>query len=240
MPNRLRYFLGKSHQINGLDIYSPTIDSVGEIGEVLYSIYIALATFNKEAILKHMFNVSDEDYERIEHEDNFDTLTLIPAVVLETQDALSYFTKSTVIFNPHSVTYNIGEKVLVSKENYLEFSSIIEKLNGLSEESEEKPKIKFKSESARKMYEELMKQKKKSKNKNSDSLSLKDVLSILCNADGNGINVFNVSNLTIYQVYEHFERLQIKEQHTRLLRVWANGYLGEKDKLPEWIIKSKL
>lgn len=75
---------------------------------------------------------------------------------------------------------------------------------------------------------------------NDEGLDLKDICSILCSAPDNGINILNIGDLTIYQVYEQFERLNIKEKHDRLLPVWANGHLGDKEKLPEWIIKTKL
>lgn len=240
MPNhRLECFLGKPLKVRNINIYSPTIDEISEVGEVVYNIYISLATFNKEVVLKYLLNIPEEKYQEFENEDSYDLLTSIPSVVYETEKALSFFTRKDVVFNVNTYSYNIDGQILINRDNYCESSQIIQKLNGVIEEEKEL-KIKFKSESAKKMYEELMKLKKKNTKSDSESLSLKDMLSVLCNAEGNGINIFNVGKLTVYQVYEHFERLGIKEHHKRLLKVWANGYLGENEKLPEWITKSKL
>ncbi|MEC0210236.1 hypothetical protein P4H70_14960 [Paenibacillus ehimensis] len=238
MYDRIRLFLGKPACVNNINIYSPTIDGIAEIGEVVYNIYITLASFNKEVILKTLFGINDENYSLIENEDTFDILTSIPAVVHETEKAFSFFTKADVKYDLTSSSFMAEDVIFVNKHNYLEVSEIIKKLNGMSID-ENKP-IKFKNEKAKKLHEKLQQLKKKYQKSDADSLDLKDMLSILCNADGNGIDVFNVGKLTVYQVYEHFERLNMKEQHKRLLKVWANGYLGSDDKLPEWIIKSKL
>ncbi|WP_010498383.1 hypothetical protein [Paenibacillus elgii] len=238
MCDRIRLFLGKPICVNNINIYSPTIDGIAEIGEVVYNIYITLASFNKEVILKTLFGISNENYSLIENEDTFDILTSIPAVVHETEKAFSFFTKSDVKYDLTSSSYMVENLTFVNKGNYLEVSEMLKRLNGMA--IDENKTIKFKNEKAKKMYEKLMQLKGKNVNNDADSLELKDMLSILCNADGNGIDVFNIGKLTVYQVYEHFERLNIKEQHKRLLNVWANGHLSSEDKLPEWITKSKL
>ncbi|GAA4880633.1 hypothetical protein GCM10023310_71070 [Paenibacillus vulneris] len=237
MTDRLGNFLGLPSEINNVKLYSPTIDSIGKIGEVKYNVYLTLASFNKESILKNIFGVSDENYLSIKNENSFDVLTSIPTVVNATKEAISFFSKCEIDFDHISSSYISSGSPIITKENYCEFSKIIKRLNGINEED---ASIKYKNEKTKMLHEKLLKLRAKYKKNENESLDLKDLLSILCNADGNGINIFNVGNLTIYQVYEHFERLNIKEQHTRLLKVWANGYLGKDDKLPEWIIKSKL
>ena len=236
MENRLRYFLGKPARINHVNIYSPTIDSIAEIGELTYKLYVIVASFDKEVIFKNLFNLSDDEYSKIENEDTYDLLVSVPAIKEEMLKAYNFFTKENVKFDNNLFSFMINDKVFINKENYIEVSNIIKEINGILEEDN---KLKFVNEKAKQMYEKLQRLKNKYKKNKDDSLDLKDILSILCSAEGNGINVFNVGNLTIYQVYEHFERLNIKERHARLLRVWANGFLGENEKLPEWITKSK-
>ncbi|ALS22309.1 hypothetical protein IJ22_19350 [Paenibacillus naphthalenovorans] len=240
MNNRLRYFLGKRPvKIKNVNIYSPTIDAIDDIGEIQYNIYLAVATFNKEVVFKNLFNLSSENYEEIENEDAYELFVSIPAIRDVLKNALCFFTRENVEFDSILFAYVANNQVIIDKENYVEVSNVISELNGIVEEKNKS--VKFKNKKAKELYEKREKLRVKyKKNTTDDSLGLKDILSILCNADGNGVNVFNVGQLTIYQVYEHFERLNIKEQHTRLLRVWANGYLSKDDKLPEWITKSKL
>lgn len=240
MSNRLRNFLGKRPvEFNGVGFYSPTIDSIDEIGETVYSVYLALATFDKELILKHVFQLSDEDYAALESSDDYFVLTTIPATRMELCNALSFFTKSEVVYVSESNAYAVNDVIFLTQENYKDAVKIIKEQNGVFDE--EKEVKKYRNKKAEEVYQKLLKERKKLRaSKKDDSLSLKDVLSILCNAEGNGINIFNVGQLTIYQVYEHFDRLNLKEQHKRLLKVWANGYLDQNTTVPEWIVRSKI
>lgn len=239
--NRLRNFLGKTIKFNEYDIHPPTIDSIAEIGEFEYSLNTILASFDKETILKSIIRLSQDDYKQVENEDTYDLLTSLPLIIQSTEKAISFFTKQNIIFDRFNRSYLIKnedqEDVFVDKNNYIEFSKIIKEINCVSDEKQDDG-VKFKNDKAREMYEQLKKYKKNKED--STSLDIKDILSILCNVDGNGINIFNVGNLTIYQMYEHFERFNLKEHHQRIVRVWANGYLGKNDKLPEWVVKSKL
>lgn len=240
MPDRLRNFLGKRPIIfNGVELYSPTVDSIDEIGEIKYYIYLALATFNKEQVLKILFGLNDEDFLGVENYDGYLLLTSMPELIDELCNALSFFVKDEVEYDKEQNAFSVKGKIFLGYGNYFEFVKIIEKQNGIFESNVKN--VEFKNKKAKEMYKKLLKFREKSRKVNSnDNLELKDLLSILCSAEGNGINIFNVGQLTVYQVYEHFERLNIKEQHTRLLRVWANGYLDKNTKLPEWIVKSKL
>lgn len=235
---RLSHFLGKPTIVHGIPVYSPTIDSIGDIGEIQYNVYLTLATFDKESILKLMFGLSSDEYSELENEDSYEVLTSIPVIANELINALSFFIKDQVQHDQLSNSYLVHDKTFINSNNYLELVKTIKEQNGVSES---KKSIKFNSEISKQKYERLLELRKNSKKKNDDqSLTLKDMLSILCHAEGNGINIFNVGELTIYQVYEHFERLNVREQHKRLLRIWANGYLGKDEKLPEWMVKTKL
>lgn len=236
MENRLNYFLGKPVEVNGVKIYSPTIDEIVQIGEIKYNIYLSIATFNKEVVYKSLLNLDDSQYDEIADEDAYDLFILPIPIRNELINALNFFTHEQVEFDYKDLSFKVGNKKFINKDNYLEVANIIKESNGILEEEK---RIKFKGHKAKLIYEKLKQLREKYKKDDGNTLELKDMLSILCNADGNGINIFNVGKLTIYQVYEHFERLNIKEKHTRLLRVWANGYLSKDEQLPEWIVKTK-
>lgn len=150
------------------------------------------------------------------------------------ENDLSFFSSDKVEF--FDGVFYIRNEILVSKENYRHVSEIIRELNGIREQ--ENKKLKFRNKKAEQNYYLMLEMQKKYEKQ--EELSLKDYCSILCNAEGNGISVFNIGELTIYQVLEHFERLSVKESHRRMLQVWANGHLKEDVKLQEWLIKTKL
>ena len=240
MDNRLRNFLGKPIYFNEFPIYSPTINEICEIGEIQYNIYLAASTFNVEAIFKHVLGLDDEIFEKLSDMNEYDLFISFDLTRELLIEAFSFFTKEKVKYDDLFSIFKIDEKVFVSKHNYESIAKIIKEQNGITEEDDVK-KQKFLNEKARQLYLKRKKLREQLRKKNSDNtLSLKDMLSVLCNAEGNGINVFNVGQLTIYQVYEHFERLNIKENHMRVLRIWANGYLKEGQNLPEWIVNGKL
>lgn len=239
--NRLSAFLGRPVKFNGVDIYSPTVGEVEEIGEVKYNVMIAFASFDKETILIDLLKIPDSEYEEIEDIDSFDILIGHPSIVDEIIESISFFSGKKVSFDSKLKEFYIENKsnniYFLSKRNYKDFSILIKTLNGMEDEEE----LKFKNERVKQKYKKIMKQKKKIKSESKNGIELKDVLSILCNSGDNGINIFNVGNMTIYQVYEHFERVNIKENHKRMLAVWANTYsIKEGTKLAEWIVRTKL
>ncbi|ATF13691.1 hypothetical protein A616_17385 [Brevibacillus brevis X23] len=230
--DKLQMFLGMPFSTDtNCKIKSPTVRSIAEIGEGMYNFYLSLASFNKDELVKALFNPSFEEMKEIQEYDDYNFLISTP-LLSELERALSFFTGSNVIFL--NDMFLIDGLTLVSLDNYKEISRVVQELNGI----QEKEKPKFSNKTAEKNYY-LMLEMEQKYNSN-ESLSLKDICSILCNAEGNGINVFNIGDLTIYQLYEHFERLSVKESHRRMLQVWANGHLKDDIKLQDWLVKTKL
>jgi len=233
--DRLRIFLGKRPiVVDNLELFSPTINQIDEVTEPIYHFYLTLASFDKETVFKELFKVTDEEYLEISKMDDYDALTIHETLGNYVATALSFFSKKEIIFNDHQKIFTLNENIVVHKKNYKKVSDYIRKLNGLLKEKEE---LQFKNDRVKKKYEEFMKRKRKMM-KNS-GLELKDMLSVLCSAEGNGISIFNVGELTIYQVYEHFERINIMENHKRMLALWANTFsLKEGTKLEDWIVRT--
>lgn len=196
--------------------------------------------FDKEVILTQIFNISDEDYLDIENEDDYEVLTDNSQIAQYIGEGISYFVRGKVVFYSIDKSFKYVdqdgiEQPFINKDNYRDFVGLVQFLNGTQKEE----KIDFKNERVKKKYKQMM--KLKNRQSKSSEFELKDVLSVICNAEGNGINVFNVSKLTIYQAYEHFERLNIKENHKKTFALWANTFsLKEGTKLPEWITKTKM
>lgn len=232
---RLQLFLGQGIPITEhVSLYSPTVQKIADIGEDTYQFYYNLATFNVD-VLSSLELFSEEKLNQHEHISNFAWFTSSPALAEWVAQALSFFCRQEISFYSPGSFFYLNQEKLVHSGNYKEIAAIIKELNGVQEEE---PKMPFRNTRAKKLYEKLQKARKK--HSSAETLELKDLLSILCQAEGNGIHIFNVGQLTIYQVYEHFERLNLKENHKRLLGVWSNGLLKENHSLPEWIIKSKL
>ncbi|WP_216638210.1 hypothetical protein, partial [Brevibacillus brevis] len=179
--DRLQMFLGMPFSTDtNCKIKSPTVRSIAEIGEGMYNFYLSLASFNKDELIKALFNPSFEEMEEIQEYDDYNFLISTP-LVSEIERALTFFAGSNVIFL--NDMFLIDGLTLVSLDNYKEISRVIQELNGI----QEKEKPKFRNKTAEKNYY-LMKEMEQKYNVN-ENLSLKDICSILCNAEGNGINV---------------------------------------------------
>jgi hypothetical protein len=238
--DRLRTFLGLPYVANnGVKIYSPTVNEVSHVGELDYIVNLALCSFDKERVLLDLFRIDEQLYASVLNENDYDVLTDNPTIVNHICNALAFFVKDEVLYDIKRSVFTCNNTDFVAKDNYEKIAEIISQLNcSVSKNQGSKPT--FKNDTAKMKFMKLLELRKKYQKQDENALELKDILSILCNSEGNGISIFNVGELTIYQVYEHFERLNLKESHKRTLPVWANGHLGKDDKLPEWVTKTKL
>lgn len=235
--DRLRAFLGYPEKINNIDIYSPTLRSIAEIGYEEYMLRLQFSLFDKERIFVDLFGMAQNDFEALPTTiSDFYLLVDIPAIREQLELSLSFFTHSEIVYSSLYRAFMQNDKVFISEANYKQYSEIVKFQNTVHTHDIGKRKMTSKAKS----FQERINMLKKKAQKKEDNLELKDIVSVLCNAGNNGINIFNVVDLTIYQVFEQFERLNMKETYNRILPVWANGHLSEGTKFPEWIKRTKL
>ncbi|MEC4565340.1 hypothetical protein L8C07_05235 [Paenibacillus sp. CMAA1739] len=238
--DRLQAFLGLPYTTKeGISVFSPTVNEIGEIGYLNYLVNLALVGFDKEKILVGLFGLDKDSFSKIKNESDYDVLIEVPTIRNEICKALSFFVKGHVSFNIETSCFLLDGKDFINKSNYREFDLVIKELNV---SSDSQVKIEAANSTAEEFYRRMQMYESQISNNNTDSqLEFKDILSILCNFEGNGINIFNVGSLTVYQVYEHFERVNKKENYNRLLPVWSNEKtLPEDNSIPEWMEKTKL
>ncbi|WP_431785787.1 hypothetical protein [Paenibacillus lactis] len=242
MIDRLQAFLGIPHPISPkINIYSPTIKEIGQIGHINYMVNVQLSLFNKRTILLELFKISEEIYTQISNENDYDVLIDHPDIRNNIANALSFFVKDEVSYRTDTQSFVVSNEEFINKDNYLLITSIIKKLNGINEDisisstSHTKPT----NSRAAKMLEKIQSFEKKTAS-NDEGLELKDICSILCIAPDNGINIHNIGDLTVFQVFEQYERMTKKDEFNRALPIWANGHWNEKNKFPEWLVRTKI
>ena len=121
-----------------------------------------------------------------------------------------------VILNIPSTEINeqINETAIrggITKKNLEDVLKIIQQICGIYEEKENEKDIKFKNNTAKKIYEKLQKanKKKKEKQKSDINLSIPNIISSLCGGKHPSINYTNVFEMTIYQLLDTFNKLQL-------------------------------
>ncbi|PIH59677.1 hypothetical protein [Paenibacillus sp. LK1] len=236
MIDRMQAFLGHPTKFNESYIHSPNLDEIAIMGYMEYMIKLNFSLFDKEKILLDMFGMDENEYDSIESSPDYHILTDHPQLREHIIDSIEFFTKSKVSFDSDTGSFLINGIEFINENTYLAYVDIIKQLNVVESNSDNGRRKTAKAKS----FQDRINFFKKKAQKKEDVLEIKDILSILCNAGINGINIFNVGTLSIYQMYEEFERLNVKESFSRLLPVWANGHLGESNKLPEWIKRTKL
>lgn len=99
----------------------------------------------------------------------------------------------------------------ITKKNLDDVLKIIQQVCGIYEEKENEKDIKFKNNTAKKIYEKLQKanKKKKEKQKSDINLSIPNIISSLCGGKHPSINYTNVFKMTIYQLLDTFNKLQL-------------------------------
>ncbi|MGV2887101.1 hypothetical protein, partial [Paenibacillus taichungensis] len=184
--DRLALFLGNPYVLeSGLKIYSPTVNEISLIGYQDYMVKLTLCSLNKDTILVDLFGVSSDVIDEISHLDDFEVLIDKEAIRDHIAESLSFFIHGEVKFDPIYQAFMLEDRVLISSSNYLEVVDVIKQLNCSKTETE---KLNTTSIKAQEMLKKMMMFEQKQK-KQDDGLDLKDVLSVLCAANGNGIDI---------------------------------------------------
>lgn len=135
--------------------------------------------------------------------------------------ALSFFIIEPIVFDKNEMCFVAGES-RIDAQNYDELRRILLKLCRI--ESDDIIKPKFKSERSRSIFEKIQKGRKqmqaaKAKAGN-DAYALPNVISAL-SAKHPSINLFNIWDLTISQVYDQFNRTYVNAQTDIIGYRWA-------------------
>ena len=244
-----------------LTIYQPSLKDINKIGYDQFARITNLLTISESDLLL-LYNK--------EHIENGETNPILwlydnclknPTFFLELQIGFLTYIKEEVFLDTDNKGFKFlvdGEKVLpggkviktqqffsLTTKNFSEFQSIVRLLNMSEEEDDEiitdDLEMKRKFEEARKKLK-LAKAKARAEQAakhRGKEITLPDIVSSLC-AYGVGYTLFNVWDLTIYQLYDQFKRLQLKENYETGTQMLLAGVDSKKVDLQYWIKKITL
>ena len=143
-----------------------------------------------------------------------------------------YYDRYFIIVNPNVSEDSLSKEDIVGFINSDLFFTVIEILQQIcciyEKNNEPKEELKFKNEFTRKMYEKLQKAKKEQKarkaKESSKDLSLPNIISAVSNMHPS-INPINIWDMTIYQLCDSFNRLQVNkiyEINRTTVAVWGD------------------
>lgn len=227
----------------GVDIYPVKINDIINIEELNYNKYLNFLTLEVDDIKKIFYDIPNL-VENINSTFDFIVLYCNFNDELKSfiEEAMECFIKKDVNFIINTNTFAIGEMgdfKFITETNYEEFKKIVQIQNCIDKNVKEyfNPKNK-KAEEIRKKLESAKKilNKVKKNEDESENLTLSDLISI-ASSNCNGINIFNVWDLTIYQLNDQFNRMKMMEDFNINIQQLLAGADPSKVEIKHWMKK---
>jgi hypothetical protein len=207
---------------NAGEIRPKTIREVVEYGYTNYVNHLNLFTLYKEDFVKEEF------LDKIE----FGIFDLMLGVgekeFLEyLKESIEYFLNQRFFFSTKRlalVSYD-NDDVIITSENYEELRNVIRWQSGITQSSKDKA-VAFKNERAKRIYERLNKTKeevqKYKQTEDDKDLDIADIISAI-SSKSFSLNKFNVFDLTFYQLYDEFKRLDLIDSYQVTIQALMQG-----------------
>lgn len=193
-----------------IDTYFRSIDGINEEHNKLYAAdEISLLKKVKE----EYWNLSPEEQKSLSFWDlaQLDTMTLSTIMA-----ALQFFFVDEIRYDPHQSAFLLyngavddeNEKLItgcINRENYNEVINIILQLNGIFKSDSASQPVKIKNKTAEKLLTRMEQARKSKESKDKGKMELPNLISALASRHSS-INMTNIWDLTVYQLYDQFKR----------------------------------
>lgn len=227
-------------KVDNINIYTPSLLKIFDIGEEEYNYYINLITLDTKKTMQNtdMSELSEEEKNLL---NNFTAFDMLIINILEDEKLwndvvkmLEFFLckeneKVNFIKNGKTVYFYVGDindEKIITRDNYDEIIDVIKIQNDVLDVKEEKkynPANKKVAEFIRKMEE---RKAKLNKLKKRNEINILDLVSILA-SNSKSLNLLNIWDLNIYQFNDQLARLQINENYEIQKHLLGNPYAGE-------------
>lgn len=211
---------------NGIQIKPLTLKEIVNIGYLEYNMFLSNLIFDLEDV-----NIPNLDKNKHSYWDiiisnmyygdkNFQT-TIITA--------LNIFLNTDISFCRD--TYNFKtNNMIVDKKTFDEIRDVLKLQNCI----EKKIKAKTANSKAEEIRQKILKGRLQLDKKNNNIISFEDLVSVLA-ANGNGLNILNIWDLTMYQFNNQFSRMQMIEDYNINIRQLLAGAKKEDMVLKHYI-----
>lgn len=218
MIDKFTLISGEPYKLDDVVVYPPTLRDIRAVSYERYQLMLSILLMTKEDILKLIG--AEEAREKIEF-DVLQLITLIPEFRSALLQALSFFLRQEVRYSD-DVGYFVNDESTISLERIWEIRKAIVEFCHVEDPNEDQ-NVTFYNEKAKKVWEKIQKRKaaqKKQKQANDRGTDLANLIGAVC-AYSNTYNLLNIWDLTIYQFYDQFARLDTKIQMGVYGQRWA-------------------
>lgn len=247
---------------HGLLIYKPTLADISKMGKENFDGITNLLCIQEKNLKKQFLNLFPENFIDGQDAELYNPYNFFirqsknnelggDLIFLKLQLAFfTYIQRQIQISNGNIVALartKEEQDFVFSQETFEDFQHIIRLINCLDIQEEEEPEIQTDNLTMKQKFEEkrkLLKQAKaKEKEKNAENgiekgLTLEQVISYVC-AFPSSYNMTNVWNLTIYQLFDQFQKLQAKENYDHKIILLSSGMMDAKKLDVKYWIKTE-
>lgn len=218
----------------------PTLNSIRVVGFQTYLQYVKTFTLDIDSIVEN-----NEEYGELSDVEKkgctlYNILTSTPSMKEILYRSLSFFICETIIFDNENQAFLLFKKTKeedsycgeINNENFDSLVSGILQVNCL--DSPDPKQLKFKNSKQKEKFDKILQGRKifnKTK-QNNENMSLENLIGSI-SAYHNSYNLLNIWDLTIYQLYDQFNRLNFKTQFDILGLRWA-AWGTEAFEFDEW------
>lgn len=219
MIDKFTLISGAPFMCGQICVYPPRLSNIRDIGYSQYQMMLSILLMTKEDILE-LIGADNASREQIGL-DALQLITLIPEFRSALVQTLSFFLRQEVRYSDE-IGYFIEEETVLPLERIWEIRKAIVELCRLDDPNEDR-NVTFYNEKAKRIWEKIQRHKaeqRKRKQSKDGGADLVTLISAVC-AYSSTYNLLNVWDLTIYQFYDQFARLDAKIQLDVYGQRWA-------------------
>lgn len=228
MIDKLKLLAGDERiEIDGIVFKQPKLRNIKDIGLQVYYAYISFLLVSAE---EYLISIKREDLIPFFKQHNLTMFDIYRDNPYERQffiEALSFFIDGEIEFK--NGEFLINNTNIINKEIYQKILEIIAEINCLKVNKQQET---YANEKARKIAEKIQQAKqKRSSVQSKDSISLADIISAVASRK-ESLNLLNIWDLTIYQLYDHYNRLIAEDEFD--IHAMNYAYWGGEFKAKHW------
>lgn len=244
MGNKYSHFQLLSNEpldFYGVKIYKPTLKEIAEIGFDNFqrgTSFITMSVLDIAAFYEKQLIGGD-----VPEPLDFITSNAAGNMInfLELQMAFLTYLKKPVEISDNTIIIldeDTSKNFVLDKSNFSEFQSVILAINKIEDDPDEReinsPNERLKQRFIRARLKKKQYKMRKKASENEDTIQFDQIITSLC-AYGIGYTLFNVWDLTIYQLYDQFERIRKKDNFEKDYAALLAGADSKKIKLKNWM-----
>lgn len=232
-----RLLRGKSIRVEKIQLIPLTIDEIldEDVGFDLYNRYLSILCMDSDDI-KEMLNIEDDT--------EIDPFEYLCINCYQDEVSKEYILKIFNLFLREQVNFyadnveayfylgDIQKKNQIDKNNFSFIIEILKKQNCIEKS---KDKTKPENDAQKKFFAQLKKMREKYA-KYKEVQDIVDIMSAVCSKHPS-INVFNVGELTIYQLIDTYKRLNLIDEYFLNIKSLLAGADSKEIKLKHWGVK---